>query len=82
MTSASIEVAETSLGWDRGIKRARYAAAGVAEVWIVDLGAGMVEVATEPGPSGYAQVRRLGPAEPIEASAVPGLTCTVKAILG
>jgi len=77
-----IEVADTSLGWDRGIKRARYAAAGVAEVWIVDLGAGMVEVATEPGPSGYAQVRRLGPAEAIEASAVPGLTCTVASIIG
>jgi len=77
-----IEVAETSLRWDRGIKRTRYAAAAVAEVWIVDLGAGMVEVATEPGPSGYAQVRRLGPAEVVVASAVPGLTCTVASIIG
>ena len=77
-----IEVAETSLNWDREVKRARFAAAGVAEVWIVDLGAGMVEVATEPGPSGYAQVRRLGPAEAIEATAVPRLTCTVASIIG
>ncbi len=77
-----IEVADTSLGWDRGIKRARYAAAGVAEVWVVDLGAGVVEVATEPGPGGYAQVRRVGPPEAIVASAVPDLTCKVKAIIG
>jgi len=77
-----IEVAETSLNWDREVKRARFAAAGVAEVWIVDLGAGMVEVATEPGPSGYAQVRRLGPAAVVVASAVPGLTCTVASIIG
>ncbi len=77
-----IEVAESSLGWDRGIKRTRYAAAGVAEVWIVDLGAGVVEVAIEPGPGGYAQVRRLDPPEAIIASAVPGLTCTVGAIIG
>jgi len=77
-----IEVAESSLGWDRGIKRGRYAAAGVAEVWVVDLGAGVVEVATEPGPGGYARVRRVGPSEAIVASAVPGLTCTVEAILG
>ncbi len=77
-----IEVAESSLGWDRGIKRARYAAGGVAEVWVVDLGAGRVEVATEPGPGGYARVRRLGPPDAITASAVPGLTCTVASIIG
>ncbi|MEJ7765093.1 MAG: Uma2 family endonuclease [Acidimicrobiales bacterium] len=77
-----IEVAETSLAWDRGTKRTRYAAAGVVEVWIVDLGAVTVEVATEPGPGGYARVLRRGRDETIEASAVPGLALIGAAITG
>ena len=32
-----VEVADTSLAYDRDVKLPRYAAAGIAEVWIVDL---------------------------------------------
>ena len=39
----TIEVAETSLQFDRRVKAPLYAAAGVPRLWIVDLDAGAIE---------------------------------------
>jgi Uma2 family endonuclease len=39
-----VEVSETSLAYDRGVKLALYARFGVPEVWIVDLAGAAVEV--------------------------------------
>lgn len=49
-----IEVADTTQAFDQNVKVPRYAAAGISEVWLVDLGAGVVEVYREPGAGGYA----------------------------
>ncbi len=43
-----IEVAETSLAYDAGEKADLYAAAEIAEYWLVDLAAQVVEVRREP----------------------------------
>ena len=43
-----VEVADSSLAWDRGPKLALYARHGVAEVWIVDLTGRAVEVFGSP----------------------------------
>ena len=43
-----IEVADTSLEFDREVKLARYAAAGIPEVWIVNLRARQVEAHADP----------------------------------
>jgi Uma2 family endonuclease len=43
-----IEVADTSLQYDRGRKAAAYARAGIPALWIVDLGERSVEVLGEP----------------------------------
>ena len=48
-----IEVADSSLEIDRAIKLPRYAKSGVPVVWIVDLNAETVEVATGPGYDGF-----------------------------
>jgi Uma2 family endonuclease len=53
-----VEVAVTSVVKDRELKGPLYASAGVPEYWLVDLEAGVVEVHTEPRPSGYRLVRR------------------------
>lgn len=45
-----IEVAESSLDRDRGIKLRSYARAGIAEYWVVNLIERQVEVYTDPNP--------------------------------
>ncbi len=52
-----VEVADSSLEFDLGEKLARYAAAGIPEVWVANLRAGELVVNTEPEGSAYAQVR-------------------------
>lgn len=64
----AIEVADTSLDYDRGIKLSRYAAAGVPEVWIVDLPSRRVEVYRTPEDERYGETLVL---EEDEAVAVP-----------
>lgn len=51
-----IEVAETSLRYDRTAKLALYAEAGVPEYWVVDCSGETVEVHRTPADSGYREV--------------------------
>ena len=50
-----VEVADTTLSFDRGIKLPRYAAAGIPEVWIVALEEDHLEVYRKPGPEEYGE---------------------------
>ena len=52
-----VEVADNSLEFDLGEKLARYAAAGIPEVWVANLRAGELVVNTEPEGTAYANVR-------------------------
>ena len=54
-----VEVADSSLAYDRGPKLALYARHGVAEVWIVDLAGRSVEVCRKLRPGGYVERRRV-----------------------
>ena len=75
-----VEVADTSLAYDRGPKLALYARHGVPEVWIIDLVGRAVEVCRGPGPEGCAERRRVteGMATP---ALVPGLEIDFAALL-
>jgi Uma2 family endonuclease len=53
-----VEVADSSLLRDRGVKARLYAAAGVPEYWIVNLLEDVIEVHRQPGPDAYGQVTR------------------------
>lgn len=77
-----IEVADTSLEYDRGVKLPLYAAAGIEESWLVDLVAEIVERHTEPQDGVY---RRIAPArrgETLSSTVLPGMTVSVDDILG
>ena len=52
-----VEVADSSLEFDLGEKLARYAVAGIPEVWVANLRAGELVVNTEPEGAAYAHVR-------------------------
>ena len=53
-----IEVAETSLSYDRSTKLRLYAETGIPEYWVVDCAAESVEVHRTPDVSGYRDVSR------------------------
>jgi Uma2 family endonuclease len=54
-----IEVADSSLHKDRGVKAGLYAAAGVPELWLVNLGERVIEVHRQPKAGGYGSVERV-----------------------
>lgn len=60
---------DTAVYLDRTIKRRLYAAGGIRELWIVDLAAGVVEVATDPE-AGYATTRMVRPGNPLSPDRV------------
>ena len=66
-----IEVADTSLAYDRSTKQRLYAAAGVAEYWIVDCAAEAVEVHRAPHAEGYGDVTRFVGAASVSLQAFP-----------
>jgi Uma2 family endonuclease len=77
-----IEVADSSLSFDRGRKASYYAASGVAETWVVDLDGEQVLVMRTPSPSGYQQIRELRRGDRLDMEALPGLSFTVDDVLG
>jgi Uma2 family endonuclease len=66
-----IEVAVSSLAYDRETKGALYAASGVPEYWIVDVVGRAIEVHTEPDGARYAQVRRVAIGERVSPASFP-----------
>jgi Uma2 family endonuclease len=77
-----IEVSDTTLAYDRGVKLPLYARAGIPEVWIVDLMGEVIERHTGPSGDGYGHVERLRRGEEIRSSALPGPDFRVEAVLG
>jgi Uma2 family endonuclease len=77
-----IEVADTSLAYDRGVKLPLYAHSGIPEVWIVDINGKVVERYTEPSEEGYRLVRRAGRDGTLESAVLPALTLQVGTVLG
>ena len=67
-----IEVADTSLDFDRNVKAPLYAQSGIAEYWIVNLPDRLIEVHREPSGTRYAQFRRAGPGDALDISMLPG----------
>lgn len=78
----AIEVADTTLRWDRTTKALLYARGGVPELWVVDVNGRTVEVSTSPGSDGYADTRRAGVEDMIALSGLEGVAVRVADILG
>ena len=72
-----IEVAHTSLRYDSGPKLARYAAAGIVEVWVVNLRDATVTVYTGLLDSAYTSVRTYQTGESISPQAFPDVSLAV-----
>lgn len=68
-----VEVADSSLLYDRAEKMPRYAQAGIPEAWLVDVAAREVTIYSVPQPDGYAQQRVVRRGEPIVSATVAAL---------
>jgi Uma2 family endonuclease len=77
-----VEVADTSQYHDRVVKLPRYAAAGVPEVWIVDLEAEVVDTYGDPAGDRYRSTRRLARGGTVAPVAFPDVALAVDDILG
>ncbi|MGH7673070.1 MAG: Uma2 family endonuclease [Gemmatimonadales bacterium] len=77
-----IEVADTSLAFDREVKVPLYAAAGIPEAWLVDLASDVLEVHRQPGPEGYREVRTLSRGETLAPLFAPTGAISVDEVLG
>jgi Uma2 family endonuclease len=53
-----IEVADSSIDYDRDVKMPLYAAAGIPEMWLFDVNKKAIEAYSLPSSSGYKQMRR------------------------
>ena len=76
-----IEVADSSLEFDREVKAHIYGRAGVPETWVKNLPEDCIERFTEPGPEGYAQhsIHRRG--ETLTPVSLPDLELPVADLL-
>ena len=75
-----IEVADTSLAYDRSTKLRLYAEAGIPEYWIVDCTTESVEVYRDPSPEGYRDVTRVSGTATLTLRAFPDVVLTLAEI--
>jgi len=75
-----IEVSDDSLRKDRTVKAALYARHRIAEYWVVNLEAEVVEVFTEPRPrsGAYACVRTVGKRDTLVSETLPQLSVPIR----
>ncbi len=75
-----IEVAESSLDYDRETKGPLYAASGVPEYWVVDVNGRAIEVYSDPQGDRYAHVRRVEAMGSVSPAAFGDLVVSVAAL--
>ena len=76
----AIEVALTSLAYDRGLKAQLYARHGVNELWVIDAVQRRTFVHSGPGLQGWRTVVELGPNDALVSTALPGFSIRLGSI--
>jgi Uma2 family endonuclease len=77
-----IEVADSSLAYDRGTKFPRYAAAGIPEAWLIDLTGKVIERHTEPRDGLYRQITIARAGETLASTVLTELAIPIDTVLG
>jgi Uma2 family endonuclease len=76
-----VEVADTSLSYDRDVKIPVYARSGVPEAWLVDLTTDAISVSRGPSPDGYGDIVTVTRGEVLRPLLLSGVTIAVDEIL-
>ncbi len=77
-----IEVAETTIDYDRTVKLPLYAGAEIPETWIVDLNQQVIEAFSAPRDGRYHASRKFKRGETVSSTSLPSLSLSVDEILG
>jgi Uma2 family endonuclease len=75
-----IEVADTTLGYDRDVKLPLYAQHGIAEVWIFDVQGGSLSIHRDPSPQGYQRIVTPGRSDAVSLTMLPAVTIDLATI--
>jgi Uma2 family endonuclease len=77
-----IEVADTSVNYDRNVKLPLYARAGIPEAWLMVLAKEVIEVHSQPRNGKYQKVQRLKRGKTLVSPTIPAFSCKVEDLLG
>ncbi len=77
-----IEVADSTVLLDRNVKFPKYAYAGIAEAWLIDLQSECIEVHRVPNGFTYSNVKTYQHGEQVVSESMPGVKFSVDDILG
>src|SRR5882724_10132038 len=77
-----IEVADTSVNYDRNVKLPLYARAGIPEAWLMVLRKDIIEVHSQPKNGKYQKVQRLKRGKTLTSPTIRGLSFRVENLLG
>ena len=77
-----VEVADSTLRYDRAVKLPLHARAGIGEVWIVNPRRLVVDVHRIPAEDGYATVETHGPEDTVTLAQAPEIAVELRRILG
>ncbi|MEH2230547.1 MAG: Uma2 family endonuclease [Nostoc sp.] len=77
-----IEVADSTIEYDREEKIPLYAEANIIEVWLVDINEEIVEVYQQPTAAGYQDMQKFASGQTLSIKAFPDVNITVNEILG
>jgi Uma2 family endonuclease len=75
-----IEVAVTSLAYDRGLKARLYARHGVRELWVIDANERTTWVHAGASGEGWASIVKRGPQDVLTTAALPGFSMRLREI--
>jgi len=76
----AIEVAVTSLAYDRGLKASLYARHGVNELWVIDAARRLTFVHSNPGPASWRTIVERGRDETLTFASLPGFSIELGSI--
>ena len=80
-TLVAVEVSDSTLAFDREVKSKRYAAAGIPEMWVMNLPGDCLDRLDQPGPAGYARHTVFARGENVSPGALPDLAFAVADLL-
>ncbi|MCC3409436.1 MAG: Uma2 family endonuclease [Microcoleus sp. PH2017_10_PVI_O_A] len=77
-----VEVADSTVNYDRDVKVPNYARSGIQEVWLWDLEANCLEVYRNPTANGYSLIQNFERGQEFSPLAFPDFAVSVDLILG